>query len=544
MVWSEKKRFNIGIVILFISYILLRLFSSGDSIWIRGDEAKYLTAANNFPFHTVYNHSFFAAHPLFHPYMIHFFQTIISPDYIAGFAVSFFSILLLFVSVLKLLSFLKIKRDLIFVSLACLTFAPFLVSYSRSIMREPLFLFLAYSTIYLFLKAIKSDDTKYYAGAILFGGLTGLTDSRLVFLVLILAAGALIFGNKNRFKASMVIASILLIFFLGSVFPRLYIYSTNTYYPVTPEGCIDKVSDFNLDSLLATAYFPCEIKAHYPTFTGWRIDPYVMKENVIGLLDIIGVSKAFKGLGISTDYFFILVFTIIIVPNLLPLLLRFYRFLCSSEKKTASLFLKKSKELKDNPDLFILIITLVGLIPMFRQPSNPRFSIMALVGLWYFFSRGLLKTLSFLNLRQHISKNLHLFAVIILIVSVVYLQVANAHTLIFNYEKKPGLERVAAYLDSLPKDGVMVELGSVPEITYLSKKRVVMLPVTSEELKMFGKLFQLNYAVIGRYDDYWFGGFESISYIQQHPESYKLLKVIRVQHGEVYKVYESTAESE
>ena len=69
--------------LVFAVFLAIRLFVQNPVYFIGGDDAKYLTLARHFPYHTLDNKSLFLLHGPMYPYIIHFFSYIFE-DYIGA----------------------------------------------------------------------------------------------------------------------------------------------------------------------------------------------------------------------------------------------------------------------------------------------------------------------------------------------------------------------------------------------------------------------------------------------------------------------------
>ena len=129
-----------------------------------------------------------------------------------------------------------------------------------------------------------------------------------------------------------------------------------------------------------------------------------------------------------------------------------------------------------------------------------------------------------------------MYNILILLGTLIFLYFNRKHIL-----TKPKIKgkAVCAYLDSLPKNGVLAEGVIAYYLAYGSHKRVVVLPRDPDEIKAIDQIllskkeFLLHYAVISEAWKKEKLPYPAIKYIRLHT----LLKTIE-QNGDTYYVYE------
>lgn len=523
------RDFDINVAIIFLFYSILRLFLPFEAYWIWGDEAKYLACAKSFPFHRMFNHSFYDYHPVFYPYVIRFFN-IIFADHVAAIAVSFFSSLVLFFVAYRMFLFLNLKKRSIYIALIYMAFNNVLLFYSRIIFRYELFVCLFFLSFYMYLKGITTLKNKYLVLSALFGGLAFMTADMMPFVLLPALLGAFfVFGFKLRDKFTMQCKKILPIFLIIMIYiscvllPRFIVYSTHTYYAGGLEGRIEKVSEFGLKQLISPVNFPNSMAIIKMITLKYDFNILRIRERIFS---VIGLYK-------YDDTFYNWLILALIAT---PIIIMFLGLL------SAIAVYFKNKQIaivafnKHRVSLYLFIITLGIFYPVVYIGFLSRYCIAAIPFLAYFLGKGvdILLPPQFIN--NQIKKKLFKYFGILILIILIAAIMKKSHHFIFNLGRIEACDQVGVVLDGLPKDGVLSEGLLADALVYNCKKRVVTLPrspvpkAAIEQTEMSIKAFDLHYVLLSEFWKIESLAYPAVTYIQSNPDKFKLIKIVYEQY--------------
>jgi len=506
------------LLLLFACFAALRIFSDSPYHLIAADEGKYLTLARHFPFHTLDNKSLFLLHPPIFPYVVHFFS-FFAQDYIAGITVSILASLITFILIYKLLSLYVKNFFVILGTLLLYAVSVESIFWSHMAYKELFMLAVFLAAIYFFIKGI-TQDSKYLAYASAFGAIAALTADHVIFLIPAFISAIIILRDKKKATIARAIIPIIItvLFYSFWLYVRFSVYTHNDYYSTGIDGIVEKVDNFGLKQILNPVFFPetsiygrfrpSDIR-HYAFVTGY------MFNNI--LLPV--------PLGLKMDTFLEM-----FQNNIIYLKIIFYMFLLSLFilalfKITKDFF--KERRIINNYNLFFLSIFFIFLFPITQQSSSFRMIMMAAVFLFYFI------TLGFSMLFRHHGKLIAIF-VILLALSAPFWIISHPN-LAFAQKRVVETEKTSAFLKSLPKDGIMSQIGYSPSLNYLSDKRIISMPTSTQNLDFILKRFNINYVVYGQH--YWkpvseenkdeVFNYEVIRYVQQNPSRFKPIGVFK-----------------
>ena len=516
-----KFRIDFKIVILmllFIAFITLRIFVNSQYYYISGDEGKYLTLARHFPYHTLDNKSLFLLHPPIFPYIIHFFSFLFK-DYIAGITVSIISSIISFVLIYKLLSLFIKDFYVIAGTLLLYTLSVGGIFLSQNVLKESFTVMLFLASIYFFIRGI-SQNKKYLVHSSILGAITALTIDHVIFLFPTFMIAILFFHNKKTTKLLYAILPILVMLIFYSFWPytRFYIYTNNDYYSTGIDGIIEKVNDFGIKQILNPVFFP--ETAVYGGFTPSDLKHYAF---VFGyMFNILPFSIP---LGVTNEIFLVLLKDKLFYFKLLSYGFMFFLFLYSTFN-----VIKKynyERKIKNNYNLFFILIFLIFLFPITQQSSSFRMVFTSIIFLFYFISLG------FVQFFGKFKKLIILF--IFLLILFVPFWIKNNPYLVFELDRVVEAEKTAGFMNKLPKDGIIAQVGYSPELNYLTDKRIISMPSNPQNLNFILKRFNISYVVYGQH--YWaevseknkdkIFNYETIKYVQENPEKFRLIAVIK-----------------
>lgn len=495
------------LVVIFLAFVLVRVFVSSPYYFISMDEAKYLELSGTFPAHRLFNNQLYLVHPPLFPYLIRLFSLFLM-DHIAGISVSFLFALVTFVVTVKLLRFLGKDTYWIAIALFVLVISPLHISTSRVVYKDSMFLGLFLLCLYFFIKGLIIAKRGYLLAAGLFGAACCLTSDLGVYLFPCFILGYWIFRNPKARSRNTLLPLVITGVSYGSwLLVRVAVFMSNAYCPVGVDGTIEYVYGFNLKQLLASRYFPVTA-----TMFDFSLDLTHLRlhGNVYPLCPLWEINHFW------------------------------YDAFCVFVALTAIVTIVKTiarGKVRNKAAFFFSLLLVLFTLPVMLHPE-PRFVIPILLPMGYLFASGVAVIVSVLPLRLRNLKYVSWLLVIILLLATgKYL--AGHRYVIFSLEKEVEGYRTAQYLEGLPGDGVMAQVGYPPEIAYLTDKRVIALPVSPERLDYFIQQYDIHYLLYGQH--YWapiddrnapsIWCYSTIKYIKDNPARYPLLKVI----GEDYR---------
>ncbi|MFH1038147.1 MAG: glycosyltransferase family 39 protein [PVC group bacterium] len=490
------------VTVVFLLFLLVRIFVPSPDCFLSLDEAKYLTLARSFPRHLLFNNQFYTVHPPLFPGVIRLLSQVF-PDHIAGIAVSLLFSVVTFWALVCLFRLLGKDRYWITIALFILAVSPLHIPTSRVIYKDSLFLGLFTLSLYLFVRGVIRPSIPVLLGA---GGAAAaccLTSDLALSLVPCFAAAYFIFRPRGGHLKAVLLPVLLLLAVYGCwLGVRWRIFTENIFYPAGVDGMIEYVHDFTARHLFTPRYFPA-------TRTMFNFSPdlseFRINANVYPLSPLI----VLPGFMYTVFYAFI---AVIAVYGVFRAVMR--------------------RRLRRSADLFFAVMLALFSLPVILHPE-PRFLIPVLLPMSYFFARGLSMLAGCFTRPLVIGKVLAGLLVGILAAAAA-MHLTGARRLVFLQRKEVEAWRTAAFLDSLPGDGVMAQVGYPPELAYLTGKRVLALPVSPAFLDDFIRRYSIQYLLYGqRYlaplntdDPSLIWCYYTIKHIRAHPEKYPLIRVI------------------
>ncbi|MDP8237228.1 MAG: glycosyltransferase family 39 protein [Candidatus Erginobacter occultus] len=263
---GKLEKFGL-LIAIFILFLLVRIFVASPIYFISMDEAKYLTLAQNFPHHTLFNNQLYLVHPPGFPYLLHLFSLILS-DQIAGITVSLLFAAITFLALVKIFGLFGKDSSWIAIALFLLAVSPLHISTSRVIYKDSTFFGLFALSLFLFLKGLIRSDRRCLYSAGVIGALGFLTSDITILLLPSFALAYLLFrGTETRIRDAVIPILIMMAAYGFWILTRVIIFTNNPLYPVGVDGTIEYVRDFTLRQLFTPRYFPATA-----TMFNFRVD--------------------------------------------------------------------------------------------------------------------------------------------------------------------------------------------------------------------------------------------------------------------------------
>lgn len=502
-----KNRFDIFLLLIFIIYIYMRLFVGFEYYWIHGDEARWLCVAKNFP--NLFNHSIYVDHALFFPFLVRLFSLFFA-DLTAAMVVNSLSSLIIFISLIGIAKELNLDRH---IRLLILLFAAMnmpLIYLTKIPFREELYVGLFSLNIYLFLRAFRTKRLLDFLLAGMTGGLVFMTaDITTVLLLPAYVLGWISLTKKGTVGWRLGLIPLILmcaLFFVFVILPRYKVFSTHTYYPAAKGGRIERVDNFNLIQLTQPIYFR---RSHdlYKHITKVQLDYKRIRSVFLTLVSYSNWD------GITQRKIGFLEYAILII-----ILIGFFL----NNHNRAYIFLRS-----------LFICASIPILNIQTHPGNVRFVILAVIPaaiFWGIGFGGLFDRLKIGILKDTMIKG----GICLIALSIIYCNIKNPikRYSIFRLKKDVETQRLAEYINRLPRDGVMIE-GHSEALTYTSNKKVVILPEGTDyvvdDIELSVKEFDLNYVVLSDFP-FLIGAYKAIPpnmrYITDNPSRFKLINTI------------------
>ncbi len=501
MNWNQLQKFGL-LIAVFILFLLIRIFVASPIYFISMDEAKYLTLAQNFPHHTLFNNQLYLVHPPGFPYLLRLFSLVL-PDQIAGITVSLVFATVTFLAMVKIFRLFGKDSYWMAIALFLLAVSPLQISTSRVIYKDSLFFGLFALSLFLFLKGLIRSDRRCLYGAGVVGAVGFLTSDITILLLPAFALAYLLFrGTGSRMRDAVIPILIMSASYSFWIITRVIIFNNNILYPVGVDGTIEYVRDFTLRQLFTPRYFPAT-----STMFNFRIDfsEFRINTNVYPLQELSGI----PGIGYIIAYIFIGATAIFSISRGLI-----------------------RKNFRGNESVYFSFLLIIFFIPVVLHPE-PRFLIPILIPICFLFAHGITLIAGIFRSPGIVIKTtaLSLLAALTVLTGI-YLS-GHRH-LIFSMKKEVEIPRTAEFIRELPDDGIMAQVGYPPELAYRTGKRVLALPITPRVLDDFIRRYKVSYLLYGQHylapihtdDPTLIWCYHTIKYIREHPERYPILRVI------------------
>jgi len=515
---EKGQQYKTGLfTLIFLLFLLLRLFSSTPYFFIQaGDDARFLALAQSFPNHLLYNHQFYLVHPPIFPWVIALFS-FFAEDYIAGILVSLLSASVSFFLIYIIFSKVTSNDFVAFTVLLFYSLSPAFINLSTTISKESFSLMIFLLCIYYYISFIENRNRNFGIASAGFGFLSAFTTDHTLLLLPALTATAF-FLSKTRIRIKHFLPIIAIAFFyLSWIGVRAYIYTYNEFYPAAFDGTPVFMQGWGIRELLSPQYF---VEEYVPFGTSYDVSHYLYP-----LFYMTNIIFAPWPPGLNFHNFLILfsgkyLFQAFFYPIVLGLGMAGFTYL---------LRVRNWGE-KRNPLLWMISLFAIYFVPASQVTTSTRYIITANLFFYAAIGIGLVQLFEFLKLKRKLRLVYSLMVLLSFVLLIPHL--AEYHHFIFHQKKIVELEKTATFVNSLPKDGFMIQYGYPDELIYLTGKRVVSLPEKIEDFE-FVDLLNINYVMYGEYysqpyeaGQYTMFSYWVIDYIRKHPLQFKLIKVI------------------
>ena len=256
-----KKKYIL--IILFAVFLFLRLFTNISYILL-SDDLKFMEAAKNFPYHTLYNNQLYLLHPPLFPYAIHFFTLIFGLDYIAGIFISILSAAITFFVIYKFFMMLTNNFNITFFILLFYTLSEQFIRLSRLIFRDSMQVMLIFLSLYYFVRIVKFNEKKSVILASLFAGLLAVTSDHVVFIFPAFVLSYLLLNSKQINIKKLIFPNLkyaalpflfALVIYGSWTGIKYYQYSNSEYYPNGYLGAPLSTDDLGLMQAINSRFF-------------------------------------------------------------------------------------------------------------------------------------------------------------------------------------------------------------------------------------------------------------------------------------------------
>jgi hypothetical protein len=510
---------------LFLLYAVLRFFRPTPDHFIHADEAKYLCQAETFPACTLWNRSLWLMKP---PGGALFFWAgarMTKDPFLGAFVASFIASLFLFPVVLRIFGFMGESPPFIWMALLPLTCSRVLVGLSSVAYHESIALTLSSLTLLFFLRGL-CEGGGWWKYAAWSGALFAWCKDDVPILLATLFLAVPFFKERRCawWKVGGVFAAILACYLAwGGV--RWIKYRSADFLPAGGDGLVEETRNFPWAALISPNYLPETAKVWG---TGFGTTPYLafnflknLFEPVVTVRDSIDPWPFMAGLvrrgeGKGTFGGLVLLFAVL---GCVPLLggLRIVREAVRGRGKGNS------------AGPYFVLLALILMAPIAFGRTGYRHSIYVWIPYAYLFAAGWTHLVGGRVAVSGWEGKRALGGVLVAIGTVLFWRPVPL------WAVRPTVEagRTAAYVRTLPEDGVMVMIYYSPEIAYLSGKRVIGMPrdpaVLDRQIQQFG----IRYLVCG--ERYRHVSPEVYEWIERHPRRYVPIETIEEAYPDPYK---------
>ncbi|MEM4259847.1 MAG: hypothetical protein QXG00_01275 [Candidatus Woesearchaeota archaeon] len=525
-------------IVLFLLFLILRIFVENPYYFVAGDEARYLGLAQNFPYHTLYgDQTLFLQHGPIFPYTIHLMNLITQNDLLAGLLVSLVSAIITFFLLIKFWRLIGKDDRWICWFMLFFTLSETFVKLATIIYYESLYFLIFISvltSLIAYLKSQKNNKIKYKNFYLLLlssllGFIFAFSTDKVIFLIPIMLLMIIFYSSNRKNIVQYIPVAVTCIGYALVLIIRLSSFLHHDYIPIGVDGLVEDVRQFGIGQLISPFSFSEGQK--FATFR-ISIDPIQMAAafgysiNIVpfNIPTVLDRSDFTQLINLRN----ILLVIIIYIPIMLFIL---YGFI---------------KNLKRNH--FITLFAIITSFVFLTGLASNRHLIFFLIPLFYFFAEGVtafidnkfqknnsqysLKHQNNINYKNNTKKfdifgnsNKEKILLIAISVLLVTLFLIPKHSFSLTREKVVQGYSVAEYINSIQEEKVFVQTGYSIEQAYLLNKKVYGLVADTNKMLKYIDYFGIDYIVIG--SKKWTHIDEpSINYIKSHPEKFKLIKTI------------------
>ncbi len=367
-------------------------------------------------------------------------------------------------------------------------------------------------SIYFFIKGLKKNNFSFiYSG--LFSAMLVLTADIAVTIFPIFILTFIFFYNKKKIIPALFSFLSPLTVYLFWILLRLKIYLSNIYYP-TGFG-VEKVSNFNFLQLYNPAFFPI-ISDSFALNFNFTIIIFI-KHIRYFFVSLLNLTHPFNIPLISPSLFGLREYLLLIFIYLPIIFFMFIIFV----KTIIDLF--KKFRIYNNVNLYFILLSIILFLPVLQVGSIARYSFPVIVPLIFLITEGLFIFLNKLKLLK-ITRYLPIIIILLLIFFLPFWIINNPYPITSIKTEIMG-STVTDYIKNLKGDGIM---SIYLPITYLTDKRMITLYPITEKLDFIIEFYNITYITFyldenNPYLDFYK---KTTNYIFEHPEKYKLLKII------------------
>lgn len=518
------------VIILFVTFIFIRLFVDSPYSFYSSDNVKYLETANRFPYHTFYNNQLYLLHPPFFPYTIHFFTLIFKEDYIAAIFVSLISSIVAFLVLHNFFMMLTKNFKITFFVLLFFTLSDGFIIVSHRPIRESFQIMLIFLTLFYYARGIKFDNSKSMAIAIIPGSILALSSDHFVLLIPALLLTYLFLNSQKinllkfkfpNLKFALLPIVIMGLFYGSWVVIKFLTYIQYDYYPNGEEGTPVNMQNFGFWQLFNPELFS-DIEGPYIE-TGLISIIKKLFFNFGYMFNIEPFSIP-GGLNLTTMNYLLLpkhivYMSLIYVPLFLIAMFGFYSVL----RQTIN-----GKKLYKNIPLYLLLLFLVFLFPITQKYTSPRYIYTSYILLYYLIGYGTVLLLTKKRIKYLLGSIIPTI-VILLMILLPFWYLSNPYFVFFT-KKVVSAQNTAEFINkNIDKDAaIMAQPGYGAKIIYLTGRRTVGLYPKPEYLLDVIKYYNISYILFGRYytyDAYYYAK-NSVEFVKNEPNKFELIATI------------------
>ncbi|MBS3101904.1 glycosyltransferase family 39 protein [Candidatus Woesearchaeota archaeon] len=519
------------IILLFIVFVFLRIFSDDPDIYMNGDFIKYIAMGKHFPYHTTFNNQVEINHGPFFPYIINLFTHIVQKDYIAAILISFLSACATFFIIYHFFMMLTNNFNISYTVLIFYTLSDELIISSKVGLKESFVVMLMMSALYYYAKGVKYGEKGPIFVSSILSGLVGITVDHVIFIIPSFMLSYIFLNYKKidlrKFSfpglgyAMIPIIAVLLSYGAWTGV-KAYLYSTNYYYPAGVAGAPVATNGFGLMELINPRAFN-ETDPMLPAGFTFRARDYAFN---LGYIFNVQPFRIPRALNLNTmNYLLEPKHIIYMLDFYIPLALIVLYFLFK-----AGFDFIKTKKIYGNIDLYVVGLFLIFVSPITQKVSSPRYIYMAYIFMYYFIAKGLVSLFMKFKANKLYPKILFIVAILLLLLIPVWY--FNHKYFIFSYDEPIYYyaQNTADYIiQNFDKDDVVfAHAGIIYQLIYLTDNRFVGIPPKSDNLLELVEYYGIDYIIFDRYYayDYYHYSLETVEFVKNHPEKFEFVAKI------------------
>ncbi len=522
----KDPRFWYGLV--FVVFILFRLFFAPSAYFIGGDEAKFLKGALDFPNYAQWNNQLDLYNPPVLSYLFAIGGWALGDPLRGAQIIELIFAIVLFAYSVKLFRLLGKSDAWIWIAMLFLSLAHEMIMMAYRLYKEGVYVAFFVMMLYYFLRAVRGEHKHYLTTAVI-GAVTAYTTDHLLLMFPILFLMLFVFKtNKTSFTKAMICLAVVGIVFTSWLGVKVWVYETNDWYPAGADGTPEYVRDYGLREVLSPSGFPntaimigneIELRfAHMASYLAYlmNLEPALMNPDLT-------YETARQLLSVKPLLFMLLIY----LPLSAIILIGVWasrRFFFTTKPSV--------RFLQNNQAFFMAVMYVILNVFIVYKGFSNRYSLGAAIPLAFFLVEGIAALAKKAQLKLTTVAQVLLGITLVAVVPM-HLMTHTSFFLTMPFEVDG--QRTAMFLKSLPEDGIMAQAGYTPELMWLTHpKRVLSLPRTPEHFEGLLDKYDIQYAVFGeRYwapplpenkDKVW--DYDTINHIRNHPERFMLIKTI------------------